>query len=80
MPVSTISVKGQITLPASFRRKLGIKPHDRVLVELAGDVIVVKPAFDLFELKGFLGKALSVKEERKRMRQAASAHAKRASR
>ena len=29
MPVSTISVKGQITLPISFRRKLGIKPHDR---------------------------------------------------
>lgn len=74
MPMSTISVKGQITLPASLRRKLGIKPHDRLLVELADDAIVIKPAADLFELEGFLGKALSAEDEKRRMREAASAH------
>lgn len=74
MPVSTISTKGQITLPASLRRKLGIGPHDRVLIELADDAIIIKPAFDLFELEGFLGKALPTAEEKKRMGKAVSAH------
>ena len=58
MPVSTLSTKGQITLPISFRRKLGIKPHDRVVIELEEQGILIKPAPDLFALKGFLGKGL----------------------
>jgi AbrB family looped-hinge helix DNA binding protein len=73
MPVSTISTKGQITLPASYRRQLGIEPHDRVSVELTDDAIVIRPAPDLFELEGFLGKSLPRQEERRRMRMAAAA-------
>ena len=76
MPVSTISVKGQITLPISFRRKLGIKPHDRLVMELEAGGILVKPAPDLFEFEGFLGKALPQKEEERRMRKAVAAHVK----
>ena len=63
MAVSTVSVKGQITLPASLRRQLGIKPHDRVLIELAEDAIVVKTALDLFEYEGFLGRGLPTAKE-----------------
>ena len=74
MPVSTISSKGQITLPISFRRKLGIKPHDRLLMELEGDGIRVKRAPDFFELEGVLGKALLRKEEERRARRAVAAH------
>jgi len=74
MPISNISVKGQITLPISFRRKLGIKPHDRLLMELEGDGIRVKRAPDFFALKGFLGKALPRKEEKRRMLKAVAAH------
>ena len=76
MPVSTISSKGQITLPISFRRKLGIKPHDRLSIELEDKVIVVKPALDLFEFEGIAGKALSREEEERRMRKAVAAHVK----
>jgi len=49
-----------------------MKPHDRVLIESAGDAIVIKRAVDFFELEGFLGKALPEAEERKRMLHAVS--------
>jgi AbrB family looped-hinge helix DNA binding protein len=76
MPVSTVSSKGQITLPAQVRRALGIEPNDRLMVEARGDAIVITRAPDLFALKGFLGKALPERQERERMRQAVAAHFK----
>ena len=76
MPLSTISTKGQITLPASMRRKLNIRPHGRVLVEMGDDAIIIKPAQELFELAGFLGKALPTEQEQKSLEEAVSAHAR----
>jgi AbrB family looped-hinge helix DNA binding protein len=70
--VATVSAKGQITLPVEARRALGIKPHDRVVIEILPDGIRVAPAPDFFELRGFLGKALPPEQERRRMRVAAS--------
>ena len=75
MSLSTISSKGQITLPAALRRRLGIKAHDRVTVELGNDEIVIKPVPDIFQFEGCLGKALPPETERRRIRQAAVAHA-----
>lgn len=71
MAISTISSKGQITLPARIRRKLGLKPHDRVVIESTDDAIIIKRAADFFELQGFLGKAVPRSEERRRMMLAA---------
>jgi len=68
-----VSSKGQITLPAKARRAVGINPHDRVLIEVKNQEIVVKPVEDFFELQGFLGKALPRREERKRAMIAAAA-------
>ena len=76
MSVSTVSAKGQLTLPAQMRRKLRIQPNDRVTVEVEGDAIVVRLAPDFFALKGFLGKALPAVEERERMRRGVAAHMK----
>lgn len=70
MVIGLISTKGQIALPAGFRKRLRMKPHDRVIIELTGDAIVIKRAEDFFELEGFLGKALPEAEERKQMAQA----------
>ena len=74
MPVYTVSRKGQVTLPARMRRKLGIKPQDRVVIESQDDAILIKRAKDFFELKGFLGKAHPASEERAAMMKAVADH------
>jgi AbrB family looped-hinge helix DNA binding protein len=76
MPVSTVSSKGQITLPAQVRKKLRIGPNDRVTIDAVDDTIVIRRAPDLFELKGFLGKGLPERDEREQMQKAVAAHVK----
>ncbi|HHI76641.1 MAG TPA: AbrB/MazE/SpoVT family DNA-binding domain-containing protein, partial [Gammaproteobacteria bacterium] len=36
MPTATLSSRSQLVLPAEIRRKLGIRPGDRVVIELEG--------------------------------------------
>lgn len=76
MAISSISTKGQITVPARMRKQLGIKPHDRVAIDLVENAIVIKRAVNIFDLRGFLGKGLSPEEERTRMQKAVARHAK----
>ena len=64
MAVARVSKKGQIILPVESRKAIGIKPGDRVLIEVENPEIVVKRLGDFFELKGFLGKAMPCREER----------------
>ncbi len=52
---STISSKGQITLPASLRKRLGWKPGTKVEFDERDEGIVVRPAFDADEMKSVLG-------------------------
>jgi AbrB family looped-hinge helix DNA binding protein len=66
MTTATVSSKSQITLPAAACREVGIKPHDRVLVEVRAGVIVIRSAPDLMEFAGKLGKALPREEETRR--------------
>jgi AbrB family looped-hinge helix DNA binding protein len=40
--VTTISEKGQVVIPQSIRRELGIKPKNKFLVYGRGDTIVMK--------------------------------------
>jgi AbrB family looped-hinge helix DNA binding protein len=44
MPTATLSSKSQLVLPAEIRRKLGIHPGDRVVVEVEGDRAVISKA------------------------------------
>ncbi len=74
MPISTISSKGQITLPVRLRRQMKMKPNDPVTIEAVGDAIVIKRATNFFELKAFLGKAVTGKEEQAGMHKAVSRH------
>lgn len=79
MTTATVSSKSQITLPAAACRAAGIKPHDRVIVEVREGAIVVRPAPDLMDLKGLLGRALPRHIEIKRAVRAAADHLKKAS-
>ena len=74
MSIATISEKGQITLPISLRRRLNLRPHDRVTIEGDEESIVIRPVVDFFALEGFLGKALPPEEERERMLEGVARH------
>jgi antitoxin PrlF len=56
MPVSTLTSKGQTTIPVSVRRHLRLRPGDRIdfVVEADGRVIVRPASLDLLELAGIL--------------------------
>ncbi len=59
MPVSTITSKGQTTIPGEIRRHLKLKAGDRVefIVEADGKVVMVSATVDVRELKGLLAPA-----------------------
>lgn len=41
--ISSMSPKGQITLPAEVRKRLKLKPKDQVAIEVEDDEIRIKP-------------------------------------
>ena len=41
---SRMTQKGQVTIPAAVRARLGLKPRDRVRFEFAGEEVTIKPA------------------------------------
>jgi len=59
MALSTITSKGQTTIPGEIRRHLKLRPGDRVefMVEPDGRVILVPATVDVGELKGLLAPA-----------------------
>ena len=42
--VTTVTQKGQVTIPQEIRSRLGLKPRDRVRFEMDGDVVRLRPA------------------------------------
>jgi AbrB family looped-hinge helix DNA binding protein len=54
MIVAKISSKGQITLPAAARRKLGMKPNSTVEIEVRDRELAVRPLKSISELGGSL--------------------------
>lgn len=41
---TTLTQKGQVTIPAEVRKALGLKPRDKVAFELDGDVAKIRRA------------------------------------
>lgn len=56
MHTTTLTQKGQVTIPESVRRALNLKPRDRVLIALDGDRAVLIPLRQrsLSQLRGAL--------------------------
>ena len=52
MNSSTITKKGQITIPKKLRDEFGIEPHDKVVFVRRGDVLVLKPVKDIYSIRG----------------------------
>lgn len=50
---TSVTQKGQATIPAPIRRKLGIKPNTKIVFELKNNnEVSIKPVTDFFTLKG----------------------------
>lgn len=53
--ITTITQKGQVTIPVSFRQKLGLGTGSKVKFEYTQDKeLVLKPALDFGSLRGYL--------------------------
>ena len=55
MATIILSSKAQIVLPAAIRKKLGLRPGDRLIIEAEGDRAVIRkaPISDLQALEAF---------------------------
>ena len=51
---AVVSSKGQVTLPAAMRAKLGIHPGSRIYFELRENELVVKPEVPTHAYRGIL--------------------------
>lgn len=51
---STLTSKGQATIPAPIRKKLGLKPGRKILFEDRNNQVVIKKILSLSELQGSL--------------------------
>jgi len=54
MNLSTVTQKGQITVPISFRKLLGIESYDKVLFEKKDGKVLISKAVDIMSLSGSL--------------------------
>lgn len=52
--LTTVTQKGQITLPKNFRDSLKIKSYSRVIIENANSHIKIYPTEDIIDLAGSL--------------------------
>jgi len=52
MTIAHVSEKGQITLPAVIRRKLGIRPQSRVEIVVRDGEIAIRPLKSIGDVAG----------------------------
>ena len=51
---AVVSSKGQVTLPAAMRAKLGIGPGSHIQFEVRGQELVIKPELPMSTYRGML--------------------------
>lgn len=61
MAIVRVSDKGQITLPAQARRKLGIEKRSRVEVEVRDKEMVIRPVRSILDVAGIFREAAKCK-------------------
>lgn len=49
---TSVTQKGQATIPVLIRKSLGIKPNTKIVFELSGSQATIKPVADFFAMKG----------------------------
>ncbi len=72
MALSTVSSKGQITLPAKIRASLGINSKDKIQIIMRDNEIVLKPLKSFRDLRGSI--PFKKGDSRKKMAEAVAQH------
>ena len=49
---STVTQKGQVTIPKKFREKLGIEPYEKVNIEAKKGHLKITPTVDILDFAG----------------------------
>jgi AbrB family looped-hinge helix DNA binding protein len=62
-----VTRKGQVTIPASKRKKYGIKEGMRVLVKESSDGILIKPIIPIEDLAGIDAGKVTLEQMRKKL-------------
>lgn len=52
MQVTTVTQKGQVTIPKSIRKELGIEPGQKIAFAKKKNDVVIEPVVDFFSLRG----------------------------
>jgi AbrB family looped-hinge helix DNA binding protein len=79
--LTTMTQRGQVTVPAKIRRMLGLKPKDRVAFEIVdGTVIVRRPRYTLEAVAGRFMPKRPVADVDRAIREAKEEHAQRSMR
>jgi AbrB family looped-hinge helix DNA binding protein len=53
---SVISSKGQVTLPVAMRESLGLMPGSKIIFEMRGKELAIKPDLPISAYRGMLKK------------------------
>jgi len=61
MHQSTLTTKGQTTIPREIRKLLGLKENDRILYEVEDGKVAIKPAPSVHELYAIFKSRISRK-------------------
>ncbi|MGB5233062.1 MAG: AbrB/MazE/SpoVT family DNA-binding domain-containing protein [Desulfoprunum sp.] len=62
--ISTVTTKGQVTIPVSIRKKYGIKTNDKIDFITEGDRIILVPVKTLRDFRGAVAGPGNMDEER----------------
>lgn len=68
--ISTITTKGQVTIPVSIRKKYGLCANDRVDFTIEGDKIVLIPVKTLRDFRGSVTGTGTADQERQAAKEA----------
>lgn len=64
--ISTVTSKGQVTIPVSIRKKMGLHTNDRVDFITEGDRIIIVPVKTLRDFRGAVTANASADREKER--------------
>lgn len=53
---TTLTQKGQVTIPVDIRNFLGLEPYEKVTFIKTNDQVIIKPARSFLDLKGTIQK------------------------